>query len=82
MRGFLKSIWGEDVSSWAKDYWEACNAYNSSYVGVCPEDFLECWILFDWEAAISFRGDVDKVEKATGKPGAEEDYEAVGTPVE
>ena len=63
INGFLKSMWGKDVGGWAKKYWEAINAYNSTYQGICPEDFLECWIRFDWDAADFMRERSDKVRK-------------------
>ena len=45
--GFLKEYWGHDMGDWGKKYWSAVSTYDSSYEGIKPEDFVECWI--DWD---------------------------------
>jgi len=45
--GFLQDYWGFNPGEFANKYWKAVNAYNKDYEGIMPEDFVECWILFD-----------------------------------
>lgn len=45
--GFLQDYWGFNPGEFAHKYWKAVNAYNKDYEGIKPEDFVECWILFD-----------------------------------
>ena len=47
MEGFLKDIWGMQLGNWAKNYYRAIDAYNTSYSGVKIDDFIDCWMLFD-----------------------------------
>ena len=44
---FFHQYWGSDLGDWGKKYWRAVNAYDSSYEGIKPEDFVDCWILWD-----------------------------------
>ena len=48
---FLKAMWGMDMpESFCGNYWDAIDAYDSSYQGVKAADFVECWHLFDYAA--------------------------------
>ncbi len=48
IEGFLGDLWGAPhLGDWAKKYYRAIDAYNTSYSGIKADDFLDCWIQFD-----------------------------------
>ena len=47
MGAFLDEFWGFNPDEWAVKYWKGVNAYNWTYEGIKPEDFIECWISWD-----------------------------------
>ena len=46
---FLESFWGKNSGAeWSHKYWGAINAYDKSYEGIKIDDFVECWVHFDF----------------------------------
>ena len=68
--GFLQQYWGSDMGDWGKKYWRAVSAYDSSYEGIKPEDFVECWI--DWDRqGMDFFSEPDVKEEFVPKQNIE-----------
>ena len=48
MKNFCEELWKLPVDNkWATIYWTGCNAYNTTYLGVNLEDFMDCWVEWD-----------------------------------